>query len=346
MAETPDGEKQFEATASRLERAKREGNVARASELLGVTAFFCAALALCGVVGPIGSAAGSVLVSLSAQPSQSQLGKTTALVPLMIMGALMLVPAAAAACGAVAISLVQNGGLRVTHLTLNLSKLHPADGLKRMISHETLVSGLRAVVAFAAGVCAILPALRAIFLDGVGAANAAGLASVAWNNALHVILAVCGVGILFGGSDFAFALSRWKKKLRMSFDELKRDRKEHDGDPMTRGRRRAMHRSFTTGSLLKVKDAAFVITNPTHIAMALQYDPPQIAVPRVLVRSADEAAMRVRKLAQAHAIPIVQNVELARNLYAACDAGHLIPRETYIAVAQIVAALAAAGAIE
>ena len=125
----------------------------------------------------------------------------------------------------------------------------------------------------------------------------------------------------------------------MSHDELKRELKEQDGDPLARGRRRSLHRRIARTSIARIKDAAFIVTNPTHIAIALEYRPPDIAVPRVLVRSADEAAMRVREIAHLHDIPTIENVPLARSLYAKTRPGDYIPQETYVAVAEIVAQL-------
>jgi flagellar biosynthesis protein FlhB len=133
--------------------------------------------------------------------------------------------------------------------------------------------------------------------------------------------------------------------MRMSFEELKRDQKENDGDPLARSRRRSMHRQLSRGSLRRVKDAAFVVTNPTHIAIALEYRPPGVPVPRVLVRAADESAARVRELAAAYRVPLVENVSLARALYASAKPGEYIPQETYLAVAEIVAALTKCGAL-
>jgi flagellar biosynthetic protein FlhB len=87
------------------------------------------------------------------------------------------------------------------------------------------------------------------------------------------------------------------------------------------------------------------VTNPTHIAVALEYRPPDVPVPRVLVRAADDAAARVRELAASYRVPLVEDVPLARLLYAHAGPGDFIPRETYIAVAEIVAALTKAGVL-
>ncbi|HET9096293.1 MAG TPA: EscU/YscU/HrcU family type III secretion system export apparatus switch protein, partial [Candidatus Baltobacteraceae bacterium] len=104
-------------------------------------------------------------------------------------------------------------------------------------------------------------------------------------------------------------------------------------------------RQISRGSLRRVKDAAFVLSNPTHIAIALDYRPPEVPVPRVLVRAADAAAARVRELAGAYGVPLVENIPLARRLYAAARPGDFIPQETYLAVAEVVAALAKAGVL-
>ena len=162
---------------------------------------------------------------------------------------------------------------------------------------------------------------------------------------MHTASAACVVGALFAGADYGVHLVRWRKRLRLSFDELKRDQKENDGDPLARGRRRALHRQLSRGSLRKVKDAAFVVTNPTHIAIALEYRPPDVPVPRVLVRAADDAAARVRELAGAYGVPLIEHVALARHLYATARAGEFIPHETYVAVAEVVAALTKAGVL-
>ena len=98
--------------------------------------------------------------------------------------------------------------------------------------------------------------------------------------------------------------------------------------------------------LRRVADAAFVVTNPTHLAIALAYAPPEEPVPRVLVCAADDLAARVRELARASDVPLVENVALARALFAQARAGETIPHGLYVAVAEVVAALSRAGALE
>jgi flagellar biosynthesis protein FlhB len=324
-------DKQFEPTQSRLDRAKREGDVARSQELGNVAAFGGALLAAAFVAAPIGNAAAALLFSATA----GHCNTASAIFVLF----LMLVPAAAAACSATVCSVLQAGGVRVNAIALKFERLSPSQNLKRMFSREALVTAVRATAAFLCAGAAIVPAVVAIYAAALQANGISTVASAAWSGALRTAAVACAIGGVFALADFGLQRSRWLKRLRMSFEEMKRDQKEHDGDPHARSRRRSLHRQIARGSLRRVKDAAFVVTNPTHIAVALEYRPPEVAVPRVLVRAADESAARVRELAAAYGIPLVANVALARRLYATTEPGEYIPHETYIAVAEIVAAL-------
>ncbi len=324
-------EKQFEPTQSRVDRAKREGDVARSQELGNVAAFAGALLAAACIVAPLGNAAQAILFDAASGRS--------ALPAMMGAAALMLLPAAAAACSAALCSILQSGGLRITAITLKFERLSPPENLKRMFSREALVTVARATAAFACAGAAIVPAFLGIYSAALHAGGIPAVAYAAWSGSLHAAAVACGIGGAFAVADYGLQMLRWRKRLRMSHEEMKRDQKEHDGDPLARSRRRALHRQISRGSLRRVKDAAFVITNPTHIAIALEYRPPEVAVPRVLVRAADEGAARVRELAATYRIPLVENVHLARQLYATTEPGQYIPHETYIAVAEIVAAL-------
>jgi flagellar biosynthesis protein FlhB len=324
-------EKQYEATHSHIDRAKREGDIARSQELGNVAAFACALVAAVAIAGPIGAAARAAVIASAAQsPSGAAL---------TMLAALMLTPVAAAAAGAIGANVVQSGGFRFAPITFKAQRLAPGENLKRMFSREAAVTAARASVAFACACAALVPAFSGIYAAALHAGDLGGAASAAWSGALRTAAVACAAGGVFAIADYGVQLTRWRKRLRMSSEELKRDQKENDGDPQARGRRRALHRQIARGSLRRVKDAAFIVTNPTHIAIALEYRPPDVPVPRVLVRAADEAAARVRELAAEHGIPAIENVPLARRLYAGSQPGDFIPQETYIAVAAIVAAL-------
>ncbi len=256
----------------------------------------------------------------------------------------MLLPVFAGAAAAIAAGVYQSGGLRLISPAIKFERLSPAENMKRMFSRESLITAARATVGCACAGAALVPAFTAVYAAALHSADLRAIAAAAWNGALHAAGTCCVVGAVFAAADYGVQLVRWRKRLRMSFEELKRDRKEHDGDPLARSRRRILHGRIARGSLRKVKDAAFVLTNPTHIAIALEYRPPAVPVPRVLVRAADAAAARVRELADVYGIPVVEHIPLARALYAGAQPGDCIPQDTYLAVAHVVTALSKAGA--
>jgi flagellar biosynthesis protein FlhB len=150
---------------------------------------------------------------------------------------------------------------------------------------------------------------------------------------------------VFSLADYALARRRWLRGLRMSFAELKRDAKENEGDPQAKAGRKAIHRSIVRGAISRTREASLVVVNPTHVAVALRYAPPAVPVPEILVRALDEGAQRVKRIAREAGIPIVEDVALARLLYAEGEPGRAIPPQTYVAVAQVIAALARSGVL-
>lgn len=332
-------EKPFDATPARRERARREGNVARSTEAAAVAAFAAAALALAGVLPAL---AGAV-----AQLTRTSMHETSRL-PAAFSGviALACVPMVAAAGAALAIQLAQSGGLHVTGIKFDPSRLHPRAGLKRMLGGEAIVAGLRSTLTLALVSAALVPLLAELVTRAALAAGPLGAAASAWSAIGHAAAAAIMTGALFAGADYALARRRWLHGLKMSLEELKRDRKENDGDPQTRARRSSMHRSLVRGAIARTREASFVVVNPTHIAIAIRYAPPEVPVPEILVRAADEAALRVREIARAAHIPLVENIALARALYASGSAGRPIPRDAYVTVAHVIAELGRAGLLE
>jgi flagellar biosynthetic protein FlhB len=330
-------EKPFEATPQRLEKARREGNAARCAELGANAAFFSAGAAMAACVPAFAAvAAGAITRAARAGVASLDAGAVVAVA---------LVPIAAAALAGTVVAAAQNGGIVFTLSAPKLERLNPVEGIKRMASRETVGHGARAVAAFVLAACAMMPCFRTLAAVGTTHPALAAVAANAWSTVLHVSIAACTVGTVFALAEYAAARRAWLQKLRMSFDDRKREAKEHEGDPLERGRRRALHRSFLRGKVSDVVNASFVVVNPTHVAVALRYAPPEIAVPTILVRAAGEAAGRVRAIALASRIPVVENVALARALFRDGRTGDPIDRAFFVAVAEVVAALARAGVL-
>jgi flagellar biosynthesis protein FlhB len=327
-----DAEKPFEATPQRLQKAKREGDVPRSAELSANFAFLAAAATLAATIAPVGA-------RLSAGVARAAATGVTPWSDAVVACGMILVPMAAAAAAGIAAAAVQGGGIAVVPIRLRLESLNVAAGIKRIVSRETAGHAVRSVCAFVVAAAAISLIVVRTGAQLLRTHEAPVLAAAAWQGVRGAAFAACACGLAFAVAEFASARRAWLGKLRMSFEERKREAKEQDGDPHARGRRRALHRSFLRGAPSDVKDASFVVVNPTHVAVALRYAPPEVPVPVALVAAAGEAAQRVRGLAAELQIPIVENPVLARALFADAVVGLPIPHDHYVAVAEVVAAL-------
>jgi flagellar biosynthesis protein FlhB len=328
-------EKPFEATPRRIAKARREGNTARSSELAANLSFIASAAALLAIVPSF------TAVTIHSIAASIQGGAACA----QAIVAIALVPIGAAAGAGILGNILQSGGFVVLGVSAKFERLNPLDGIKRILSRETLAHSLRAALAFGCASAAMAPFIGWCATALLRAAVLTDVVAAAWSAAREVAAAAVVVGSLFAIAEYAAARSLWLRKLRMSFDERRREAKEEEGDSAARGRRRSLHRTLLRSGLRRVKEAAFVVVNPKHVAVALEYRPPQVPVPRVLVRAADAAAMRVREIAVSHDVPIVENVWLARALYRDGRAGEPIPHAHYVAVAEVVVALLRAGSI-
>jgi flagellar biosynthetic protein FlhB len=153
------------------------------------------------------------------------------------------------------------------------------------------------------------------------------------------ILASAGLALLFLAlADYGFQVWQHEKQLRMSRQELKQEHKETEGDPNVKARRRSLARSLARRRmLLAVSQADVVVTNPTHVAVALKYDPTIADAPVVLAMGERKVAEQIKRLAAEAGVPTVENRPLARALLASARVGFPIPLELYVAVAEILA---------
>lgn len=298
--------KRFEPTPSRLARARREGDHPLSRDLIAVAAFGGGTLVL--VVG------GPLLGEGAREALRESLVTASAQRLTLILAAALVAVWVAAAAGAVLATLVQTRGPTFRAPAWRLSFM-------RGFNAEMLRATARSALTVGAG-CTTVVAVTAPHPTAIG----------------RVVESVAAVGALGACVDLLASRAAWRRRLRMTHEELRRDLREHDGDPHTRGRRRRLHRSFVRGSLREIRRATFVVVNPTHLAVALRYAPPQTEVPEILVRAADERALRARRLAAEAAVPIVEERDLARQLYAH-DALGAIPPEAYVAVAHVIARL-------
>jgi type III secretion protein U len=219
----------------------------------------------------------------------------------------------------------------------NFDKLNPAEGLKKLVSVKSLIEFAKMLLkAIALGWVAWV-VIRDLVPLLVGAAYLPplGIASIAWKAVLKLLGAASIVFIVVGPVDFALQKWLFIRDQRMTKDEIKREYKEMEGDPLIKGQRKQLaHELANSDPKQRVPNASVVVTNPTHYAVALYYESGRTPLPLIVAKGFDVEAMQIREIAEAHRIPIVGNPPLARSLYK-LELDDPVPEELFEAVAAV-----------
>lgn len=142
---------------------------------------------------------------------------------------------------------------------------------------------------------------------------------------------------VLGIIDYIYQRFMFRKNLRMSKQDIKDEYKEQEGDPHVKSQRRGMYQQMVSGMMANVKDATVVLTNPTHLAVAIRYEKSRDSAPVVIAKGADFLAQKIREEAKGHRIPLIENKPVARALYKVTNVGDPIPIEMYETMAEILA---------
>jgi flagellar biosynthetic protein FlhB len=345
MAEERSDERTEPATPRRREEARERGHVARSSDLSSAVVLLAAVLAL-EFTGPslvrgLQSAAVGVfgnLGSVDGAPENLLLhygGIATA----VFLGFLPFLAVVVAA--ALGVNLFQVGFLLTADpLVPKPSKLDPIAGLGRIFSVRSavrLLVGLLKVLALGLVVYWTIwsERTRLAGLMGLGFEEIlAYAAGIMFTLSLRAVLLLLVLGIL----EYGYQRWQYERDLRMSKQEVREELKRYEGDPKIRERRRAIQRQLALQRMMqKVPKATVVITNPTHLAVAVEYDASSMAAPVVVAKGAELLARRIREVAAEHGVPVVERRELAQALYRSVEVGQSIPVELYQAVAEVLA---------
>ena len=243
--------------------------------------------------------------------------------------------------GAVAVEIAQVGWLFLPEKAMpDLTRLDPLQGLRRIFSLPNLVRlafGIfKLIVVSAVAYSAVAGQQKTILgLSGLSLPQAAGyLCEVLIWTVLKIAVALLILALL----DYGFQRWKYEQDLRMTSQEVREELKNLEGNPQMIARRRFVQRQLAASRLsAAVPKADVVVTNPTELAVAIQYEPETMAAPIVVAKGAGLIAERIRRLAEEHGIPIVEKKPLARALYREVEINHPIPQDKYSAVAEILA---------
>jgi flagellar biosynthetic protein FlhB len=345
MAEDSFQDRTEQPTPKRRSEARREGRLARSRDL-GTAVFLMAAVGFLAVWTPW--AAGNCEKLLrswleSLQPGRLNPADLTGLggrctLTLGVILSPVLLGLAAASLGA---NLIQGGWVFAPQrLAPDFSRLQPLNGFKRLFSGQSLAELGKALAKAAAigglayvSLSRLLPHLPALLLQ-----DPVHLAPFLKTQGMGLTWRILPVFLVLGGLDYLHQRHRFEKSLRMTKQEVKEEMRQVEGDPRIKARMRSLMRQMATKRMMAdVPKADVVITNPTHVAVALQYDGASMAAPRVVAKGQGFVALKIMALAQEVGVPMVQNVTLARSLYKTVEVGEFIPTSLYRAVAEVLA---------
>jgi flagellar biosynthetic protein FlhB len=345
MPEKGDQEKTEKPTSKRIQEARKKGQVAKSPEVssaliligsLGVLVFAGAwmfwklAEFMHGVFGNLGTIN---IQGDSATAFLLEVFEQIFILIMPLMGVLLIVGIGA--------NLMQVGFLfTLEPFAPKLSKFNPISGMKNLVSLKSMVELLKSMlkilligaIAYAVlmGEIEMLPSLMAMSVGQI--LSFIGIASL--KILLYVALAMLAMAVL----DFVYQKWQYTKDLMMTKQEVKDEWKQSEGDPRIKGKIRQAQKEMAMRRMMQaVPDADVIITNPTHLAIALKYNAEEMVAPQVVAKGAAFVAERIKEIAQENGVPTVENKPLAQVLYKSCEIGESIPDTLYRAVAEILA---------
>jgi flagellar biosynthetic protein FlhB len=344
MAQEDKESRTEEATEKKISDAIERGNIPRSRELSVFASLIGILLVFAFLIGPKAAALSGQLMILVDHPGGFSLASGADASHLLSalalqIGAFLLPMVVVLAVAGLAASFLQNAPQFVLeNIRPKWERISPASGWRRIFGTPGLVEFLKSLFKFAA-----IAVVISIMLNGerntviqAVYGDAASMPAVILSLAMRLLSAICVALIFLVGVDVVWSRFRWRADLRMTRQELKDEMKQAEGDPLVKSRLRSLARDRSRRRMIAaVPKATVVIANPTHYAIALQYARGKDGAPLVVAKGVDLIALKIREIANKHAVPVIEDKPLARAMYPAVEVGQFIPAEFYRAVAKI-----------
>lgn len=321
-----------------MREVHEKGQIGRSQDLGAWIGIAVAALMIPAAIGNAAAAGQDQLLAVQRVIEDPELGAVQALLAdaLGSMGA-TLGPMLAVVAVAVLAAAVTQGGVHFRKMTPQPDHFDPVAGLKRVFGTQALWNGAKALLKTAVvglvlwfavqGLMPVLMTSGSLPLSAVLEAAAAGSGTL--------LRAAIVAGLVLAALDVFVVIRRNRKRTMMTKREVKDENKRSDGDPLVKSQRRSRQLAMSRNRMIQaIGTADVVMTNPTHYAVAIKYEPGKSA-PRVVAKGAGPVADVIRARAEEARVPIVRDVPLTRALHAACELGHEIPVDLYTPVARV-----------
>lgn len=345
--ETPDGQEKTEQPSERkLNKAREEGNSPKSMEVNSLAIFFFGIIIIFLLRGYIGKSMADLTVFIF-----GSLDKLTMNVNMLqyyaIGGALFYLKVLAPFMIVLVVVALAVGfgqvGIRLSPKALmpKFSKLNPITGIKnKFFSKEPLVETFKNILKVAIIGLVSYWLLASVVLDAVNLIQFSifDILDYMSRNSISFIWKVGLIYAVLAAMDFVYQKYKFKEDMKMTKKEVKDEYKDTEGDPTVKSRIKSKQMEMAMRRMMaEVPKADVVITNPTHYAVALKYEPEKSGAPVVIAKGADKVAQRIKEIARENDVPLHEDVFLARALYSSCDIGDEIPEKLYKVVAEVLA---------
>jgi flagellar biosynthetic protein FlhB len=341
--EQDENEHTEDPTAKRLDEAIKRGDVAKSQE---VSTWFMIAggvLTLMVFAAPMAQSLAASFGGILAHsyqipadgPALAEFLKRLAENVLAVLGIPLLILMLAAFAGS---ALQHQIVFSLEPIKPKLSKISPSAGLQRLFSKQALANFLKglAKLSIIGGVIASLLWPKRHQIVGLVGADPTLILPFTYSLAMRMLGIVVAILAVVAAADYLFQYRQWYERQKMSVREMKEEFRQTEGDPAIKGKiRQLRYNRMRKRMMAAVPKASVVITNPTHYAIALQYQR-GMAAPICVAKGVDLIARKIREVAEAHGIPIIENPPLARALHGTVEIDQEIPAEHYRAVAEII----------
>ncbi|MBU3159026.1 fused FliR family export protein/FlhB family type III secretion system protein [Clostridium frigoris] len=339
------GEKTEEATPKKKSESKKKGQVAKSKELSSTTTLLTVTILMVTLGAyTLDNLKGILILFLNNYLNftlTEYTFKTVLLVSLMKFAILILPIVVPIMIMGIVASLMQSGFIFTGEpLKPDLKKLDPISGFKKMFSMRSVVDLMKnlAIVTVISIIAYKFVKNNYMQIMTYGSLKIEAILAAFGSLVVDIFFKIALFMLIISIIDFAYQKYKHNKELKMSMQEIKEEYKQQEGDPQIKSKIRQKQREMASGRMMQdVPDATVVITNPTHLAIAIKYEQGGDGAPIVVAIGADNVAIKIKEIASENDIPIIENKPLARLIYKELDVGSEIPADMYQAVAEILA---------
>jgi flagellar biosynthesis protein FlhB len=345
MAEgAEEDDKTEEPTQKRIDEARERGEIVYSTEVATAFSLLAVTMLVAFMAGPVTADLGRLLVGALANAPQfasdgHALMKLYVSVGGRVLGAVGLVALALCLAGVAARFVQDLPAWSAKRLEPKLDRLNPIEGAKRVFGKQAFGNFAKTSAKFIVVGAAVLMSLWPSdgTLSMIPLLDVASLGPYMQSRAVSLLIACTAAAAAIAIIDYIFVRQAHMKRLRMTKQELRDEYRQSEGDPQIRAKLRQLRQERAKKRMMSaVPGATVVITNPTHYAVALKYDREASPAPICVAKGVNDVALRIREVAEANGVTIMEDPPLARALYATAEIDEVIPREHFEAVAKVI----------